>query len=128
MKPDIRGLDDIILFVDGFYKKVQQDELIGPIFNNAITDWPIHLEKMYKFWNAALFGVPRFKGNPLAKHAPLPIEARHFDRWLILFDQTIDAHFEGEMAVDAKKRAKLMAAMFLNRLNNMRGGPDKVIV
>ena len=128
MKPDVRGLEDIVLFVDEFYNKVQKDDLIGPVFNNVITDWPIHLEKMYKFWNAALFGVPGFKGNPFAKHAPLPIGSAHFDRWLLLFDQTIDANFEGDMAADTKKRARLMAAMFLSRLNDMKGGADKVIV
>jgi hemoglobin len=128
MKPDIKGLEDIILFVDGFYSKVQQDELIGPVFNNVITDWGPHLEKMYKFWNAALFGVAGFKGNPFAKHAPLPIETKHFDRWLTLFNETIDSYFEGEMAFDAKKRAGLMATMFLNRLQDMKGGYDKVIV
>ena len=128
MKPDIKGLEDIIPFVDGFYSKVQQDELIGPVFNNVITDWGPHLEKMYKFWNAALFGISGFKGNPFAKHAPLPIETKHFDRWLTLFNETIDSYFEGEMAFDAKKRAGLMATMFLNRLQDMKGGYDKVIV
>lgn len=128
MKTDIKGLSDIVLFVDSFYSKVQSDELIGPIFNNVIRDWQPHLEKMYLFWNAALFGVPGFKGNPFAKHAPLPIEAKHFERWIKLFNETIDTHFEGEMARDAKKRAELMAAMFLSRLENMNGGSDKVIV
>ena len=128
MKPDIKGLNDIILFVDSFYSKVQSDELIGPVFNNVIKDWQPHLEKMYMFWNAALFGVPGFKGNPFAKHAPLPIEFKHFERWILLFNETIDGHFEGDMATDAKKRAGLMAAMFLDRLENMKGGSDKVVV
>src|SRR5690606_8724137 len=87
-----------------------------------------HLNKMYLFWNAALFGVPGFKGNPFAKHAPLPIQKEHFERWLQLFHQTIDHFFTGEVAEDCKKRSELMAAMFLSRLENMRGGADKVIV
>lgn len=128
MKPDIKGLSDIILFVDSFYSKVQNDDLIGPVFNNVIKDWQAHLDKMYMFWNAALFGVPGFKGNPFAKHAPLPIAGKHFERWILLFNETIDEHFEGKMANDAKKRAGLMAAMFLNRLENMKGGSDKVVV
>lgn len=128
MKPDIANINDIILFVDEFYAKVQEDDLIGPIFNNVITDWTPHLDKMYKFWNAALFSVPGFKGNPFAKHAPLPIHGDHFERWIKLFDQTIDENFEGKMADDTKNRAGLMAAMFLSRLQNMKGGPDKVIV
>lgn len=128
MKPDITNLEDIKLFVNEFYEKVQVDNLIGPVFAGAIKDWGPHLEKMYRFWNAALFGVPGFKGNPFSKHAPLPIDKRHFDRWLSLFNETIDTFFEGKMAMDAKNRAQLMAIMFLSRLENMSGGPDKVIV
>lgn len=124
MKSDITNLSDIILFVDGFYGKVQQDELIGPIFNNVISDWTPHLQKMYQFWNAALFAVPGFKGNPFAKHAPLPIRAEHFDRWLLLFRETIDENFEGQMANETKKRAGLMAGMFLSRLEGLNGAAD----
>lgn len=128
MKPDINNFNDIVFFVDAFYLKVQQDDLIGPIFNDVISDWQPHLQKMYLFWNAALFGVPGFKGNPFARHAQLPINTEHFDRWLKLFRETIDEAFEGEMAENTKKRAELMAAMFLSRLQNLSGGSDKVIV
>jgi hemoglobin len=128
MKNDIRNLDDIMRFVDEFYKKVGTDDVIGPVFNAVIQDWAPHLDKMYKFWNAALFGVPGFKGNPFAKHAPLPITGLHFDRWLLLFRSTIDEHFEGPMATDAKNRAELMANMFLRRLDDMRGSSRRVIV
>ncbi len=125
---DIDNIDDIKLFVDEFYSKVKDDALIGPVFLDKIEDWRPHLDKMYAFWNAALFGVPGFKGNPFAKHAPLKIGLEHFTRWLELFYETIDQHFEGAMAADAKNRAALMAGMFLKRLQNMPGGPGKVIV
>jgi hemoglobin len=128
MKPDIRGLADIVLFVNEFYDKVQQDDLIGSVFNGVIKDWGPHLERMYQFWNAALFSVPGFKGNPFAKHAPLPINQGHFDRWLLLFEETIDANFSGEMAKDTKKRAALMAALFVSKLGHMKGGPGTVLV
>lgn len=126
---DIEGIADIQLFVDQFYSKVRQDSLIGPVFEAVIAgDWQPHLDKMYAFWNAALFGVAGFKGNPFAKHAPLPIAQQHFDRWLELFTETIDSHFEGPMAEDTKHRAGLMAVMFVYKLGKMSGGPDKVIV
>jgi hemoglobin len=128
MKHDITNLEDIILFVDEFYNRVKEDDLIGPVFNSVIKDWNPHLEKMYKFWNAALFGVPGFKGNPFARHAPLPISGPHFERWMELFTHIIDEHFEGKMADEVKNRAALMATMFLNRLKDMRGSADKVIV
>ena len=125
---DIQDIDDIKIFVDQFYLKVREDELIGPIFLDKITDWQPHLNKMYAFWNAALFGIPGFVGNPFAKHAPLKIEAPHFERWLYLFNQTIDHYFEGEVALDAKNRGQLMAKMFLSRMQNMATNPNKVIV
>lgn len=125
---DIKGLDDIILFVNQFYEKIQQDDLIGPIFNNVIEDWSPHLEKMYAFWNAVLFGVPGFTGNPFARHAPLPIKEQHFERWILLFHETIDTLFVGEMAENTKKKAETMAIMFLSKLKAMRGGRGRVIV
>ena len=128
MKPDIKGLEDVVLFVNEFYYKVQRDDLIGPIFNGVIKDWTPHLERMYQFWNAALFSVPGFKGNPFAKHAPLAINQDHFDRWLVLFNETIDANFEGDMAVDTKERAALMAALFRSKLSHMKGRPGTVLV
>jgi len=126
---DIESIDDIKLFVNEFYGEVKNDALIGPVFLEKIPDdWQPHLNKMYAFWNAALFGVPGFRGNPFAKHAPLKIGPEHFERWLELFHKTIDANFEGSMAADANNRAELMAVMFLNRLQNMTGSSDKVVV
>jgi len=80
---------------------------------------------MYAFWNTVLFGVSGYKGNPFSKHAPLQIEQAHFDRWLKLFNETINKHFEGPVAQDACKRAGLMAEMFLSRLRY--ANPNRVV-
>jgi hemoglobin len=126
---DIQDITSIKILVDEFYTRVRLDGLLGPVFADVIKDdWQPHLDKMYAFWNAALFGVPGFKGNPFAKHAPLPISDDHFNRWLELFIQTVDDHFAGPMADDAKKRANLMAVMFMSKLANMKGGPGRVIM
>ncbi len=127
-KHDITELNDIIHFVDAFYFKVQQDELIGPIFNDVIKQWEPHLQKMYAFWNAVLFGVPGFTGNPFARHAPLAIDKVHFERWMFLFNETIDELFTGEVAVQARKKAQIMALMFISKLEHMKGNPSRVIV
>ena len=118
---DIEGIDSIRVIVDDFYAQVRKDELLGPVFSAVITgDWQPHLNQMYDFWNAALFGVPGFRGNPFDKHAPLPISPQHFSRWLELFGQTIDRHFEGATAEDAKKRAGLMSALFQHKLKTTK--------
>lgn len=125
---DIEDIKDIQLFVDDFYTKVKVDEIIGPVFLKAIPgDWGPHLDKMYAFWNAALFGVSGFKGNPFARHAPLEIERPHFERWLSLFDETIDKYFKGPVANETKKKADIMAVTFLSRLRYMAGNLDKVV-
>jgi len=116
---DIKNIADIRMLVDGFYKKIQQDALLGPIFFAAIKDdWQPHLDRMYAFWNSVLFGTPGFSGNPLAKHMPLRIGPVHFERWLKLFDETIDAEFSGPVADNAREKAQLIAKIFLNKMSN----------
>lgn len=119
-KKDIEGIDDIKLLVDDFYDRVAKDELLAPIFNFRLsTYWKPHLEKMYTFWNAALFGVKGYVGNPFSKHATMQLTAAHFNAWIILFTKTIDTHFSGPVADDAKRRALIMAANFARRLDDL---------
>jgi hemoglobin len=128
-KSDIRGLEEVKRLVDSFYARVQQDELLAPIFNYRLsTYWVPHLEKMYAFWNAALFGEKGYVGNPFAKHATLPVDSAHFERWLSLFNSTVDTHFEGPMAEDAKKRALLMATTFQRRMTDRQDHPGPTLV
>lgn len=113
MKQDICDIADIRRLVDGFYSKIRKDELLGSIFNERIQDrWPAHLEKMYAFWETVLLGGHTYAGSPFAPHARLPVQQAHFDRWIFLFIETIDANFAGEKAEEAKWRAAKMAGMF----------------
>ena len=128
VKTDIEGIASIRLLVDDFYSVVRADNVLGGVFAAAIKgDWQPHLDKMYAFWNAALFGVPGFKGNTFARHAPLNIGELHFTRWLQLFSDAVDRHFEGPVADDTKKRANLMAAMFQSKLAVMKNAGHVII-
>jgi hemoglobin len=110
---DITTLNDIKHLVDSFYTKVQKDSLIGDIFNRVIQDnWPVHLEKMYRFWQTVLLEEHTYSGSPFTPHAKLPIGKPHFERWLALFNQTVDELFKGEKADEAKWRANKMAELF----------------
>ena len=42
--------------------------LIGPVFNDAIADWPEHLEKLQAFWSSVMLTSGRYKGRPLPAH------------------------------------------------------------
>ena len=74
--------------VRGFYAKVRADALLAPIFDAKIRDWEPHLKQMCAFWSSVALMTGRYHGTPMAKHAPLPVDAGHFDRWLALFEAT----------------------------------------
>lgn len=126
---DIENIQDIQLFVNAFYSKVQQDDLIGPIFNERIEGrWPAHLAKMYTFWETILLGNHTYFASPFPPHALLPVEKKHFERWLELFHETIDHLFEGEIADEAKWRAGKMAQMFQFKIKHIQSNPGKSLV
>ena len=123
---DIENIDDIKKMVNVFYGKVRKDDLIGPIFNNAIQNhWSEHLEKLYLFWQSRLFGDPVYNGFPFPPHAQLPIGKEHFDRWLALFVETVDNLFIGSIADEAKNRAYKIADVFQDKLAYIRNKPNK---
>ena len=119
---DIASIKDIQLFVDSFYDKVRDDAQLSPVFNSKIPAeaWPAHLQRMYAFWNAILFAEKGFEGNPMHKHLALPIDETHFSQWLHLFHQTIDEHFAGEKADEAKKRAASIAQIMNFKISAFR--------
>ena len=43
---------------------------------------------MFAFWSSLTLQTGRYHGQPMAKHMPLRVDARHFDRWLALFEET----------------------------------------
>ncbi len=120
-KVDINNLEDVKLFVNDFYRKVREDELLKDVFDNVLHDrWDTHLEKMYTFWQTVLLGEYTYKGTPFPPHAPLPVQAVHFERWVTLFNATIDEFFVGERAEQAKWQGSRMAEMFLSKINYYR--------
>ena len=124
---DIEDIDDIKLFVNEFYGKIQTDELLAPIFALKIENdnWQIHLDKMYGFWSTILLHQPGgYKGNPGAAHFGLPVDKTHFDRWVELFKGTIDKNFQGAKAEDAKRRVDIMAAVFLAKIQFNQSNPN----
>ncbi|HEU4904205.1 MAG TPA: group III truncated hemoglobin [Flavisolibacter sp.] len=119
---DIENVQDIQTFVNEFYLKVRNDALLSPVFAAKIPDeaWPVHLQRMYAFWNAILFAEKGFDGNPMQKHMSLPIEEKHFSQWLSLFNATIDENFTGPKAAEAKQRARSIAQIMNFKITSLR--------
>lgn len=75
--------------VHTFYGRVRRDDLLGPIFNMHVEDWPEHLDRLCAFWSSVTLMTGRYKGKPVPAHTELPgITGRHFAHWLELFART----------------------------------------
>lgn len=105
------GIDESMIekLVHGFYARVREDALIGPIFAARISDWEPHLKTMCAFWSGVVLMSGRYHGQPMRKHLPLPIDSRHFDRWLALFEATAQELCPPKAAAYFVERARRIA-------------------
>ncbi|WP_204345713.1 group III truncated hemoglobin [Psychroserpens algicola] len=130
MKRDIQNRDDIFLLVKTFYDKVRADETLGPFFNETIKDWEAHLDHLTTFWETSLFMTKtleeKYYGNPLEVHVKVDamhdnsITEMHFGIWLNLWAQTLNSLFEGEVAENAKRRARKMGTFMYLKIFEAR--------
>ncbi len=132
MKKDIENRADISILVHQFYDKIRADEEIGSFFNEIITDWEPHLEKLTDFWEMNLFGGKMYKGNPLEIHNKVDehfnekISSNEFGIWLNLWFATLEELFKGENVEIIKRRARkmgtfLMVSIYENRAKKNSG-------
>ncbi|MDX2155429.1 MAG: group III truncated hemoglobin [Hyphomicrobiaceae bacterium] len=84
------GIDEAMIhrLVHAFYDRVRADEVLGPVFDERIAEWPPHLERMCAFWSSVVLMTGRYHGRPMQAHSRLPVSGMHFDRWLALFEAT----------------------------------------
>ncbi len=114
-KSKLDDRESISRLISLFYIRVRKDDLLGPIFNKAIDDWPTHEAHLTDFWEGNLLFTKAFHGDPLAVHAKVDaannhaIEPLHFGVWLNLWFETIDENFAGDIAQKAKRQARKMS-------------------
>lgn len=121
MKIDISGRSDIEKIVTLFYDKVKDDELLGFFFSEVFEiDWDKHLPLMCSFWESVLFYTGDYEGDPLTTHRNVsrkhPTSAAHFERWLVLFDQSVDELYKGANATKMKNHARGIAAVMQKKV------------
>ena len=80
------GHDGILKLIQPFYADVRQHELLGPIFNAHIQDWPAHLNKIADFWALQAGGESRYPGGFARAHSNLGLRPEHFQSWLALWE------------------------------------------
>ena len=113
---DITTRLDIELLIKNFYDKLLEDEVVGFLFTETVQlNLQEHLPKLVDFWEDQLIGSHKYSGNPMKVHMNLhlkePLTKEHFDRWLLNFNQTVDAQFSGPKAHLAKERALSIATV-----------------
>ncbi|WP_299309649.1 group III truncated hemoglobin [uncultured Croceicoccus sp.] len=110
---ELERIDDEGLghLVEAFYARVRADEELGPIFNDAISDWPEHLGKLTDFWSSVMLTTGRYKGQPVPAHMKhrSKITPALFERWLGLWAETTDAIMEPAAARALQDKARRIA-------------------
>lgn len=113
---DLDSPSEIAEMVRRFYVDVAQDDLLGPMFNEvARVDWSTHLPKLSDFWCRALLSLPGYDGNPyrahLEVHAKREFTPAQFQRWLDLFEETLDLGWRGPNVERARAFARRIATV-----------------
>ena len=118
---DLDSAEEIAEMVRRFYADVAMDDLLGPMFNDvARVDWSAHLPKLTAFWCRALLGHQGYAGNPFRAHARIheqrAFTPAHFERWLMLFHETLDLGWTGPNVDRARALADNVARVHREQL------------
>ena len=118
---DIETREDCERLVRAFYGRALTDPVIGWLFTDvARLDLEAHVPRIASFWETILLGGHSYGGGAFAPHAALNARAKlragHFERWLWLWQQTVDELYAGERAQLAKAHAARVAGAFHERL------------
>lgn len=119
---DISTRQDIEKVVYHFYDQVMQDPGLGPIFLEVMkVDWNKHLPIMVDFWETILLGRQAYIRDTMGAHfnvnRKVPLRDEHFNRWIELFEASLDGHFSGEVTENAKRRARTIAEVMRIKMN-----------
>ena len=118
---DIETREDCEKLVRAFYGRALSDPIIGWIFTDiARLDLDAHVPRIAAFWETILLGARTYGGGAFAPHAVLHervrLRAGYFERWLWLWELTLDGMFAGERVELARVHARRVARAFHARL------------
>lgn len=124
------GINDALIsnLVETFYGAIRSDDLLGPIFTSHVADWTPHLAWMKDFWASVTLESGRFRGNPMLKHIAVGgLDSVHFERWLELWNQTLDNVAPNDAAAQVfREAAGRIAESLLTGIKVQRGGLDAI--
>lgn len=89
-----------------FYADVRQHQLLGPVFEQQIENWPEHIEKIADFWTQVTGGPSVYAGGMPARHIPLGLREEHFQSWLGLWDSNCRIWLSADCAAELSAMAR----------------------
>ena len=115
MKPDLDSRENIEAFLDLFYQRILEDPQLSPIFLEvAAIDLDVHLPHIRDYWCKLLLGERGYRRHTMNIHRQLhgrqALQSGDFQRWLALFNATLDDNFAGQHAERARQVAAAIAA------------------
>jgi hemoglobin len=122
---DLANRDDVEVLLRRFYGRVFTDDVLAEPFTELREQGlESHLPVMCDFWETVLFRAGLYRGNALVVHRQLdllhPLYAKHFARWLTIWEATVDDMYDGPAA----DRAKLQAGRIAKALHRRLRGAD----
>jgi hemoglobin len=114
----IGGQEGISVLLRHFYADVRQHNLIGPVFNARIRDWPVHLAKIGQFWARVTGGPSSYMGQMPAKHLDLGLAPEHFGAWLQLWDANCRCYLKPREAQEMSALAHEIGKRLQSILNS----------
>lgn len=96
----IGGRAKLHSFLRHFYADVRQHNLIGPVFNEHVDNWPEHIDKICEFWSGIMGGPSSYSGAMPLAHFPLGLKEEHFEAWLDLWRRNCRIHLPVDEAED----------------------------
>jgi len=110
--------------VDTFYTKALEDDVIMHFFHDvAQVDLSKHLPIITDFWETILLGTQVYKDNAMSKHMNLhrssPLQKKHFDRWLSLWNDTVTSLHVGPKADLAIHRAHQIGMLMQHKVKTL---------
>ena len=121
MQRDLLGRTEVHDLVVAFYREIAFDDLLAPVFEEvAEVDWASHIPRLIDYWCRVLFGHPGYDGWLLGAHQHVhqlqAFEPELFDRWYLLWKESVDRTWAGPNAERAKAHAAHIAGVLARRL------------
>lgn len=122
-RTDLSDRADIEALLRRFYGRALVDELLdGPFTDLRAQGLDSHIPVMCDFWDTVLFRTGRYRGSAFEVHRTIhrahPLTADRFDRWLTLWNATVDEMYRGPVAERAKLQAGRIARAMHRRLSS----------